>query len=70
MITFKFKTNINCDDCISKVTPFLDEKEYIENWNVDTNSPDKILTVSERNITPDIIIKTIDETGFNAVLIE
>jgi len=70
MITFKFKTNINCDDCISIVTPFLEEKEYIENWNVDTNSPDKILTVSERNITPDIIIKTIDETGFNAVLIE
>lgn len=67
MKTLRFKTNINCGDCISKVTPFLDGNKYIESWNVDTSNPDKILTVSGDNITTDIVITTIDETGFSAV---
>ena len=67
MKTLSFKTNINCGDCISKLTPFLDGNEHIESWNVDTNNPDKILTVSGDDITPDIVINTINETGFSAV---
>ena len=70
MKTLRFKTNINCGDCIGKVTPYLDGNEHIESWKVDTNNPDKILTVSGDDITPDIVINTINDTGFNAVEIE
>ncbi len=45
MNTLKFKTNINCGGCIAKVTPFLDKAEGIASWSVDTNVPEKILTV-------------------------
>ena len=45
METLKFKTNIKCGGCIATVTPFLDKIPAISSWEVDTNSPDKILTV-------------------------
>ncbi len=37
MKTSKFKTNINCGGCISKITPYLDKQKGIESWEVDTD---------------------------------
>ncbi|EDM36648.1 hypothetical protein PBAL39_25310 [Pedobacter sp. BAL39] len=45
METLKFKTNIKCGGCIATVTPFLDKIASISNWEVDTSSADKILTI-------------------------
>ena len=46
MEAVKFNTNIKCAGCIAKVTPFLNQVEEIEDWRVDTNNPDKILTIN------------------------
>jgi len=46
METLSFKTNINCNNCVAKVKPFLNQLENIENWQVDINNADKILSVS------------------------
>ncbi len=43
--TLKFKTNISCGGCVATVGPYLDASESVHHWSVDTNSPDKILTV-------------------------
>jgi len=43
--SLQFKTNIKCDGCIAKVTPFLNEASGAGNWKVDIASKDKILTV-------------------------
>ena len=51
MKTLKFKTNINCGGCISKVTPFLNKQEGVESWEVDTSNPDKILTIESDGAT-------------------
>lgn len=64
METLQFKTNINCGGCIAKVTPFLNQLEDVEDWRVDTNNPDKILTVSGEDITPDLIESTVQKAGF------
>lgn len=45
METLKFKTNIKCGGCIATVTPFLNADKNIENWQVDLESADRILTV-------------------------
>jgi copper chaperone len=60
----KFKTNINCSGCIAKVTPFLNTTEGIEKWEVDTNIPEKILTVEARNLTHEQIIAAVQRAGF------
>ena len=66
METMKFKTNINCSNCVAKVTPFLDKKAGKGSWSVDTESNDKILTVENNELTAEDIVKTIKRTGFEA----
>lgn len=63
MNTYKFKTNINCGGCVSGVTPFLNKLENI-NWNVDTDNPDKILTVETETVSEEDIIKAVKKAGF------
>lgn len=66
MKTLKFKTNIECGNCEARVKPFLDKKEGIASWEVDTDHEDKILTVETESLQPKDIIKTIKRTGFVA----
>ena len=66
METMKFRTNINCSNCVAKVTPFLDKKAGKGSWSVDTESDDKILTVENSELTVEDIVKTIKRTGFEA----
>ena len=66
MTTLKFKTNVNCNHCISKITPFLDELNSIGKWEVDSGSPDKILTVSGENITAVEIQEALKKAGYNS----
>lgn len=64
MQTLQFKTNINCGGCVAKVTPKLNETEGICNWSVDTNNPDKILTVETENISAKEVIEAVEKAGF------
>ena len=66
MKTLKFKTNINCSGCVSKVTPFLNKHEGIVNWEVDTDNPDKILTVESDSVSAEGIKATLQKVGFMA----
>ncbi|WP_129594575.1 heavy-metal-associated domain-containing protein [Seramator thermalis] len=66
MKTLRFKTNINCSNCLAKVTPSLNQKEGIASWNVDLDSPDKILTVETESLMPEDIVKTVKRVGFEA----
>lgn len=63
MKTLKFKTNINCNNCVAAVTPFLNKVEGIE-WKVDTANPDKILTVETENATEEEIIRAVKKAGY------
>lgn len=69
MKTFRFKTNINCGNCLAKVSPFLNRKEGIISWSVDTDNPDKILTVQTDELEEEDILKTVMRTGFEAELL-
>lgn len=66
MATIRFKTNINCSNCVAKVTPFLDKKEGIDLWSVDTDNPDKILVVETDDLSAEDIVKVVKRTGFEA----
>lgn len=64
MGTLKFKTNINCGGCIAKVTPELNAAEGICHWNVDTNNPNKILTVEADSASKEQVIEVVKRAGF------
>ncbi len=63
-MTLKFKTNINCDNCIRTVSAFLDEIESIS-WSVDKNVPEKTLTVKGIIVNSGEIIDAVESAGFD-----
>lgn len=65
MESLKFKTTIKCSGCVNKVTPFLNEALGEDNWEVDYNNPQKILTVVGE---PDKskVIQAVEKAGYKA----
>lgn len=63
----RFKTNIKCGGCIAAVTPYLNAIEQLDGWNVDTASPDKILTVQTTDKrVGEVVKKAIEQAGYKA----
>ena len=59
-----FKTNINCSGCVARVTNRLNETVGEDNWQVDTENPDKILTISKTEVPTEEVIKAVKSAGF------
>ena len=66
METIKLKTNIKCGGCVATVTPFLNQSVGEGNWQVDTQNPDKLLTVKTVGVTADTVKKTVQQAGYKA----
>ena len=66
MEELKFKTNINCTGCLSKVKPVLDAEQKIDTWEVDLEHEDRILTVKSENISSGEIEEKLAAIGFEA----
>jgi copper chaperone len=62
----KFKTNLDCGGCVSKVQADLDNAAGIQEWSVDTANADKILTVQSEGISEEEIISIVRSKGFKA----
>lgn len=65
----KFKTNIMCGDCIKKVTPVLDELAGADNWEVDTKTPQKLLTIESDHISDKTVVEVLNRVGYRAELL-
>jgi len=60
----RFKTTIQCNGCLSKVTPKLNEILEEQSWSVDLESDDRILTVNDDNVTVDAVVSAVKSVGF------
>lgn len=60
-----FKTTINCGSCVRTVTNFLNDVPGIEKWEVDTDNPDKILTVQGAKVKAEDVIEAVEDAGFD-----
>lgn len=69
MKKLQFKTSINCGNCVRSVSGFINEVEGIKNWTVDTDNPDKILTVEVEEVAAEKIIEAVEDAGFDIVAI-
>jgi copper chaperone len=68
MKKLQFKTNIQCSNCLSKVSPKLNEQTGIHAWQVDLQDPDRTLTVDTDVLNPEDIQKAVLKAGFIATL--
>lgn len=70
METIKFKTNIKCGSCIATVTPHLNALTGVDEWAVDTNVADKVLTVKgSSDRLAQQVVDTLEKAGFKAELV-
>ena len=67
MKTMRFRTNLNCGSCVAAVTPLLDGEAAIERWHVDTQSPEKTLTVAGDGVTEDRVRSLVGQAGFRVL---
>jgi copper chaperone len=65
MESLKFKTTIKCSGCVAKVTPFLNDALGEDNWEVDYNNPQKVLTVVGEDDKKKVI-EAIEKAGYKA----
>jgi copper chaperone len=69
MKKLQFKTNIQCSNCLSKVSPKLNEQTGIHAWQVDLQDPDRTLTVETDVLNPEDIQKAVLKAGFIATAV-
>jgi hypothetical protein len=50
---------------VARVTPRLNETKEIVSWKVDTDSPEKILTVVTETLDSESIVETVKKVGFS-----
>ena len=62
--TLRFKSNINCEECVKKVSPFLDAIPAIYKWSVDFKKPEKLLTITGENINASEIKEAVKKSGY------
>ncbi len=67
MSTLKFKTNIKCTGCLSKISPTLDQVKGIDKWKVNLNDENKMLIIETEKLSASEVIQIVEETGFKAV---
>lgn len=67
---YQFKTNINCGGCIAAVKPHLEANTDIKQWEVDTQNPQKVLTVETENLTSVQVKEIVTGAGYKAELID
>lgn len=71
METLNFKTNITSYEDVAAVTLPLNAIEQVDGWNIDTDAPDKLLTVqtTDNRIT-DLVVNAVEQAGFKAELVD
>lgn len=62
----QFKTNLNCSNCVGKVTADLNEAVGEGQWTIDTTVSDKILTIKNDSLTAEEVVNIIKKKGFKA----
>ncbi|MCU0386347.1 MAG: heavy metal transport/detoxification protein [Flavihumibacter sp.] len=67
METLQFKTTIKCSGCIEKVTPYLNETVGENNWEVDLQNPQKVLTIpGSDQIKSSEVVDALAKAGYKA----
>ena len=67
MEVLKFKTTIKCFGCLSKVTPVLNEAVGEDNWELDLQTQDKVLTVAtDEKVSGELVVSAIEKAGYKA----
>ena len=67
METLQFKTTIKCSGWIEKVTPYVNETAGENNWEVDLQNPQKVLTIPNADkLQSSEVVHALAKAGYKA----
>lgn len=66
MKILKFKTNINSEEDVKTLRPYLDQESTISRWNIDTDNPENVLSASGEELEIDTVKKLVEKAGYEA----
>jgi copper chaperone len=64
METRIFRTNLKCQNCVSKVAAILDSDQQISEWSVRTDDDRKLLSITGERVEPGHVRLLIQKAGF------
>ncbi|MFY0628415.1 MAG: DUF4396 domain-containing protein [Reichenbachiella sp.] len=67
METLTLDTTLHCENCVSKVTPHLNESSFINDWKVDLSTEPKTITVSGEGVTSNNIAELLQKEGYDVI---
>ena len=59
-----FKTDLESEERLEAVKPFLDKHPGIFRWTVDRHDIDKVLRIESANVSADDVIDLLQQEGF------
>ena len=69
MATYTYKTTLSCSGCVSKIEKFLNAEKSILKWEVDLNSPDKLLRIETNSFDTGLIPALLLKAGYKAIAV-
>ncbi|MDX5437620.1 MAG: copper chaperone [Pontibacter sp.] len=69
MEIIKFKTNVDNQEALAKVASHLDKEKSISKWHIDTDSKEKLLSVSGTELDPQVVENAVQQAGYKADVI-
>ena len=64
MTILKFKTNINCANCVNAISKLFNAEKGIQFWSVDIDSPEKFLTIKTDSLEKADVLLLLKKCGF------
>ncbi|MCK4991173.1 MAG: heavy-metal-associated domain-containing protein, partial [Bacteroidales bacterium] len=66
MEALTLKTDLHCNSCVNKVEPFLSSNPDIEEYTIDLNHPDKIVSIKGKDLKGQDLISKFLDAGYHA----
>ena len=66
MEQIRLKTDLSCKHCVMKVEPILKSAKGVENYTIDLEHPDKIVSISAQNLDVNLLIANFKKAGYSA----
>ena len=66
MEALTLKTDLHCNSCVNKVEPILSSNPDIEEYNIDLEHPDKIISIKGKDLKRQELISKIHDVGYHA----
>jgi copper chaperone CopZ len=66
MEALTLKTDLHCNSCVSKVEPILLSNSDIEEYTIDLEHPDKIISIKGKDLQSQDLISKIHDAGYHA----